>query len=167
MDCQKDLITEYDRESAKTRKVLDAIPADVDFAYKPHPKSMALGQLAGHIADMSGDWAVTTMTQDKLEITPDQKWVPYIPTSKQALLEKFDSELPKAREALSTASPEKWDQHWQLIWNGQKVIDSPRHQVLREMVINHVVHHRAQLGVYLRLLGAKVPGCYGPSADEM
>lgn len=167
MDYQKDLVAEYDREAAKTRKVLAAIPTDADFAYKPHPKSMALGQLAGHLAETTGNWAVTTLTQDKLEITPDQKWEPYIPTSTEGLLERFDSEQSKAHKELSAVAPEKWDQHWQLIWGGQKVIDSPRHEVFRDMVMNHLIHHRAQLGVYLRLLGAKVPGCYGPSADEM
>lgn len=167
MDFQKDLIAEYDREAARTRKMFEAIPADADFNYKPHPKSMALGPLAGHIAETTGNWAVTTLAQDKLEITPDQKWEPFVPTSTHGLLERFDSELAKARKALADISPEKWDQHWTLVWGGQKVIDSPRHQVFREMVISHLVHHRAQLGVYLRLLGAKIPGCYGPSADEM
>lgn len=167
MDYQKDLIAEYERETARTRKMLEAIPADADLNYKPHPKSMSLGRLAGHLTDMTGDWAVTTLTQDKLEFSADHKWDPYVPASKQALLERFDRELPNARRELASISPEKWDQNWQFIFGGQKFIDSPRHEVFRESVISHMVHHRAQLGVYLRLLGAKVPGCYGPSADEM
>ena len=167
MDYQKDLTAEYDREAARTRKVLEAIPTDADLNYKPHAKSMSLGRLAGHITDMTGDWAVMTLTQDRLEFAADHKWDPYVPANRQALLEKFDSELPKARKELAAISPEKWDQQWQFIYGGQKFIDSPRHEVFRELVISHMVHHRAQLGVYLRLLGAKVPGCYGPSADEM
>lgn len=167
MDFQKELIAEYERETAKTRKMLEAIPADVDLNYKPHPKSMALGRLAGHLTDMSGDWALHTLTQDKLEFPADYKWDPYVPAGKQALLEKFDKELPAARKALAEVSPEKWDQHWKFIFGGQTWIDQPRHQVFREMVISHMVHHRAQLGVYLRLLNAKIPGLYGPSADEM
>lgn len=71
------------------------------------------------------------------------------------------------RKALEAVTPEKWDQHWQFIFGGQVWIDEPHHQVFRDMVMNHMVHHRAQLGVYLRLLGAKIPGTYGPSADEM
>ena len=81
--------------------------------------------------------------------------------------EEFDEKLPAVHSALDATTPEKWDQHWKFIWGGQTFIDSPRHQVFREMVISHMIHHRAQLGVYLRLLGAKVPGAYGPSADEM
>jgi uncharacterized damage-inducible protein DinB len=167
MDFHKDLIAEFDREAARTRKMLEAIPADADMNYKPHPKSMPLGRLAGHITDMTGEWAVTTMTTDKLDFPADHKWDPFVPANKQALLDRFESELPKARKELAAAAPEKWDQHWQFIYGGQKFVDSPRHEVFREMVISHMVHHRAQLGVYLRLLGAKIPGCYGPSADEM
>lgn len=167
MDFQKDLIAEYDREAAKTRRMLDAIPADADFEYKPHPKSMSLGRLAGHLTDMTGDWAVHSLTLDKLDFPADHKWEVYIPASKAALLEKFDSELPRARAALAATTGEKWDQNWRFIFGGHVWINDPRHKVFRELVIGHMVHHRAQLGVYLRMLGAKVPGVYGPSADEM
>jgi uncharacterized damage-inducible protein DinB len=167
MDFQKELIAEYDRETAKTRKMLEAIPADADFNYKPHPKSMALGKLAGHLTDMAGDWALHTLTLDKLEFPADHKWEQYMPANKAALLEKFDKGLPEVRAALAATTPEKWDQNWQFIFGDQKFIDSPRHQVFREMVLSHMIHHRAQLGVYLRLLNAKIPGSYGPSADEM
>ncbi len=167
MDCQKDLLAEFDREAAKTRKVFEALPEGVDFNYKPHEKSMPIGRLVGHIADMTGDWALMTVTQDKLDFPADHKWEQYVPESKAALLEKFDSDLVKARAALADVTPEKWDQHWQFIFGGQVWIDDPRHQVFRDMVMNHMVHHRAQLGVYIRLLGGKIPGCYGPSADEM
>ena len=167
MDFQKELIAEYDREAAKTRKILEAIPADADYSFKPHPKSMNLGRLAGHLTDMVGDWAVHSLELDKLEFAADHKWEQYVPATKAALLEKFDSQLPRARAALAATTPDKWDQHWQFIFGGQVWIDQPRHQVFRELVISHMVHHRAQLGVYLRLLHAKVPGMYGPSADEM
>jgi uncharacterized damage-inducible protein DinB len=167
MDFRQDLIAEYDRETAKTRKMLEAIPPDADFNYKPHPKSMSLGRLTGHLTDMVGEWANGTLQQDKLEFAADHKWVPYVPASKEALLEKFDHELAGVRKELAAIPMEKWDQHWQFIYGGQKFIDEPRHQVFREAVMCHMVHHRAQLGVYLRLLGAKIPGCYGPSADEM
>lgn len=167
MDYQKELISEFDREAAKTRKMLEAIPDGVDWNYKPHPKSMTLGRLAGHVADMTGDWAMTTLAKDKLEFAADHKWVQYVPESRAALLEKFDRELPVSRKQLEATTPAQWDTQWQFIFGGQKFIDSPRHQVFREMVLDHLIHHRAQLGVYLRLLGAKIPGCYGPSADEM
>ncbi len=167
MDFQKDLLAEYDRETAKTRKMLEAIPADADFNYKPHPKSMSLGRLAGHLTDMTGDWALNTLTKDKLEFAADHKWEPYVPANKAAVLEKFDQGLPGVRAAIAALAPAKWDAHWQLIFGGQVWVDQPRHQVFREMVMSHMVHHRAQLGVYLRILGAKIPGAYGPSADEM
>src|SRR5271166_1623830 len=100
MDIQKELIAEYDRESAKTRKMLEAIPADADFTYKPHPKSMALGRLAGHLSETTGEWAISTLTIDKLEFAPEHKFEAYIPASKAALLERFDSDVAKAKKAL-------------------------------------------------------------------
>jgi len=167
MDYHKELIAEYERETARTRKMLDAIPADADLTYKPHPKSMPLGNLAGHLTDMSGDWAIHTLTMDKLEFPADHKWEPYVPKNKQEVLDKLDKQLPAATKALAEITPEKWDQNWKFVFGGQTWIDQPRHQVFRELVISHMVHHRAQLGVYLRLLDAKIPGTYGPSADEM
>lgn len=167
MDYQKELIAEYDRETAKTRKMLDAIPDNADFSYKPHQKSMSLGRLAGHLAESAGIWASHTLTTDKLEFPADHKFEPYIPASKAALLEKFDEDAAKAKSDLAAFPPNGWDTHWKFIMGGQAWIDSPKHQVFREMVISHMVHHRAQLGVYLRLLDAKIPGTYGPSADEM
>lgn len=167
MDIRNELLNEYDRETAKTRKVLEALPETIDVNWKPHEKSMPLGRLAGHVTDMTGDWALHTLTQDKLEFPADHKWDPYVPASRAALLEKFDKELAGVRSALDSVSPEKWDQHWKFVFGEQTWIDQPRYQVWRDMVLNHLVHHRAQLGVYIRLLGGKVPGCYGPSADEM
>ena len=167
MDFQKDLIAEYDREAARTRKMLEAIPANVDFSYKPHPKSMSLGNLAGHLTDATGEWALHSLTMDKLEFAADHKFEPYTPASRQELLDRFDAGLPKVRKELETIAPEKWDQHWKFIFGGETFVDDPRHQVFRDLVLNHMIHHRAQLGVYLRLLGAKIPGVYGPSADEM
>lgn len=167
MDYQNDLIAEYERETAKTRKMLEAIPADADFGYKPHPKSMSLGRLAGHLTDFSGDWALNCLRKDQIEFSADHKWDPYVPAGRDAVLEKFNSGLAEVRSEIAATTPEKWDQHWKFIWAGQAFIDDPRHQVFRDYVLNHMVHHRAQLGVYLRLLGAKIPGSYGPSADEM
>lgn len=167
MDFQRDLIAEYDRETARTRRMLEAIPEDVDWTYKPHAKSMTLGRLAGHLTDMTGNWALTTLTKDKLEYPADHKWESYIPASKAELLEKFDRDLPTVQKEVAAISPEKWAQNWQFIFGGQKFVDSPRHQVFREMVLCHMIHHRAQLGVYLRLLDKPIPGTYGPSADGM
>ena len=167
MDFQKELIAEYDRETAKTRKMLEAIPADADFTWKPHPKSMSLGRLAGHIAETAGEWAITTLTTDKLEFPADHKWEAYIPAPTKALLERFDKEVAEAKAALAGFAPAKWDENWKFVAGGQAWIDESKYQVWRNWVVNHMIHHRAQLGVYLRLLDKPIPGTYGPSADEM
>jgi uncharacterized damage-inducible protein DinB len=166
MDFQKDLIAEYDAEAAKTRKMLDAIPADADWNFKPHAKSMSLGRLAGHLTDFAGEWAMSTLTKDKIEFGADNKWEPYVPASKTEMLEKFDKELATTRATLATTTSDAWERNWQFVWAGTPYINDPKHRVFRESVLNHMIHHRAQLCVYLRLMGAKVPGCYGPSADE-
>jgi len=167
MDFQKELIAEYDRETAKTRKILEAIPADVDFNFKPHPKSMALGRLAGHLSDTAGEWAVSTLTLDKLEFPADHKFEQYVPASTAAMLEKYDADVAKAKAALASFDPAKWDTNWKFVAGGQAWIDDTKYGVWRNWVINHLIHHRAQLGVYIRLLNKPIPGMYGPSADEM
>lgn len=167
MDAQKALIDEFDREAANTRKMLDAIPADADFNFKPHSKSMSLGRLTGHLTDFAGEWTLSTLTKDKIEFTPDSGWKPFVPASKAEALEKFDRELAGTRAALVATTGDAWDRNWQFVWQGHAVIDQPKHQVFRDAVLNHMIHHRGQLSVYLRLLGAKVPGVYGPSADDM
>ena len=167
MDAQKSLIAEFDRETAKTRKMLDAIPADADFNFKPHPKSMTLGRLAGHLTDFVGDWGNHTLTMDKLEFAADHKWEPYIPASKDAMLERFDRDTSNVKLELAKFSPEKWDDNWKFVAGGQTWIDEPKYSVWRDWVVNHMVHHRAQLGVYIRVLGNPIPGTYGPSADGM
>ena len=167
MDYQKELIAEYEREVGKTRKMIEAIPDNADLEFKPHPKSMPLGRLAGHLTDMTGDWALHSLTLDELKFAADHKWDPYTPKNRQEILDKLDKGYVVALKALKEVAPEKWDGHWKFIYGDQTWIDEPRHKVFRDYVLNHMVHHRAQLGVYLRLLDAKVPGSYGPSADEM
>jgi uncharacterized damage-inducible protein DinB len=162
MDIQKELIAEYDDEIAKTRQMLDAVPAEADFTWKPHTKSMALGRLAGHIAELGGKWAVSALTMDKLEHTGES----YIPASKAALLERFDREVAEVKAALAGFTPAKWDENWKFVAGGQAWIDNTKYFVWRTCVLNHMIHHRAQLGVYLRLLNKPIPGTYGPSADS-
>jgi uncharacterized damage-inducible protein DinB len=167
MDFQKELIAEYDRETAKTRKILEAIPADADFSWKPHTKSFSLGRLAGHLSDTTGDWAIHTLTTNKLAFPADNKFEPYIPASREAMLAQFDKQVAEAKIALAGLAPEKWDENWKFVAGDQAWIDDSKYRVWRDWVINHAVHHRAQLGVYVRLLGKTLPGTYGPSADEM
>jgi len=166
MDVQKSLIAEYDREAASTRKLLEAIPADADFTYKPHAKSMSLGRLAGHVSETAGEWAVSTLTLDKIEMAEGHKYEPYIPASTEALLERYDRDVAKAKAALAEFAPEGWDGNWKFVAGGQAWIDDTKYNVWRIWVVNHLIHHRAQLGVYLRLLDKPIPGMYGPSADS-
>ena len=166
MDFKQKLIAEYDRETAITRKMLEAVPDDADFNYKPHEKSMAFGRLLGHLSDTAGDWAIHTLTTDKLEFPEGHKFEPYIPASTAAMLEKFDEQVAGVKTALASFAPEKWDDNWKFVFGGQAWINGSKYEVWRTWVINHLVHHRAQLGVYLRLLDKPIPGSYGPSADD-
>jgi uncharacterized damage-inducible protein DinB len=167
MDFQKELTAEYERETARTRKILEAIPADVDFNFKPHPKSMALGRLVGHLAETAGEWAIHTLTSDKLEFPADHKFEPYIPASKEALLKKYDQQVAEVKAELAKTAPAKWDENWKFVAGGHAWIDDSKYRVWRDWVVNHMIHHRAQVGVYIRLLNKPIPGTYGPSADEM
>ena len=166
MDFQKELIAEYDRETASTRKTLEAIPDDADFAWKPHAKSMSLGSLAGHVSDTNGDWAIHTLTTRSARLDSRHE-VRTLPTNKKDLLARFDKQVAEAKPELAKMTPAKWDSNWKFVAGDQTWIDDTKYNVWRTWVLNHLVHHRAQLGVYLRLLDKKVPGMYGPSADEM
>jgi len=165
MDVQKELIAEFDRETASTRKTLEAIPDDVDFSWKPHAKSMPLGRLASHVSDTNGDWAMHTLSQDRLDWNPEMN--PKDPSNKKDLLARFDKQVAEVKPVLAAMTPAKWDSNWKFVAGEQTWIDDSKYAVWRTWVLNHLVHHRAQLGVYLRLLDKKVPGMYGPSADEM
>jgi uncharacterized damage-inducible protein DinB len=165
MDIQKELVAEFDRETESTRKLLLAIPENADFSWKPHDKSMTLGKLAGHVADTSGDWAVHALTVDRLDWSPEMNLPPA--ATKAQVLDRFDNNVAKAKSALKAMTPEKWDSNWKFVAGDQVWIDDTKYGVFRTWVLNHMIHHRAQLGVFLRLMGAKIPGMYGPSADEM
>jgi uncharacterized damage-inducible protein DinB len=165
MDALKELAAEFDREAANTRKTLAAIPDDADFAYKPHAKSMALGRLAAHVSDTCGDWALHTLTRNRLDWAPEMS--PKDPTTKAALLDRFDSQVAEAKATLAALSASAWDENWKFVAGDQTWIDDTKYNVFRTWVLDHMIHHRAQLGVYLRLLDKPIPGCYGPSADEM
>ena len=157
------LLPEFDEEMKNTRKMLERVPED-KFNYKPHEKSMAMGRLAGHVAEMPS-WAAHTLEMDVLELQSGQQ--PYAPTSRQELLETFDKHVAEARAHIGGATDETLHQIWTLKFSGKTIFTQPRAQVLRGMVMNHMIHHRAQLSVYLRLVEVEVPGMYGPSADEM
>ena len=160
------MLPEFDHEMANLRKTLERVPeGKPDF--RPHAKSMTLSRLAGHLAEIP-TWATMTIEQDELDINPVQgpKYEPYIMKSRGELLAKFDADLERAREKLAGATDDRMMATWTLKSHGQTALAMPRVAVLRSFVMNHMVHHRAQLGVYLRMNDVPVPGLYGPSADE-
>src|SRR5580692_8866684 len=156
------LLPEFDQEMANTRKMLERVP-DGKFDYKPHEKSMALGRLAGHTAEMPS-WVAGTLKFERMDFTGEEK--PFSPATRQEILDAFDKNVVDAREALSKASDEDLMKVWTLTYKGQQIFAMPRAAVLRTMVLSHLIHHRSQLGVYLRLNNIEIPGMYGPSADE-
>lgn len=166
MDFQKELIEEYDRELAATRKMLEAVPEDADLQWKSNPKNMALGRLAAHVAETAGEWGRDTLGKDGLEFDM-ANYKPWAPATKAEILEKFEKDTAETRTLLAGLNTAKWDDNWKMTAGGQTWIDGSRYEVFRHWVLNHLIHHRAQLGRDLRALGARIPGCYGPSADEM
>jgi len=163
MSIAETLLPEFDQEMANTRKMLERVP-DGKFDYKPHEKSMTLGRLAGHVGEIP-TYASGTLLFERLDLKGDEK--PFSPTTRQELLDAFDKNVVEARELLSKTSDEELAKIWTMTYKGNQIFSMPRVAVLRGAVMNHLVHHRAQLGVYLRLNNVEIPGMYGPSADEM
>ena len=159
------LLPEFDEEVKSTRKLLERLPEQLS-DYKPHPKSMAMNRLAGHVAELAG-WAKETFTREVLEFDMDN-YVPFEPKSRQEVLDAFDKNAKAGREALAAAKDEDFPVIWSLKdTKGNTILSMPRAACYRGMVMSHMIHHRAQLGVYLRLNEIEIPGMYGPSADEM
>jgi len=159
------LIPEFDQEMANTRKVLERVP-DGRFDFKPHPKSFSMGQLASHLATSAG-WGIETMNRESFDVAPQGAPLKGPEAHTQAdLLQMFDEGVAGVRSALAGATDEHFMQPWSLLGGGAVIFTLPRYSVIRFYVLNHIIHHRAQLGVYLRLNDVPVPGVYGPSADE-
>jgi uncharacterized damage-inducible protein DinB len=160
------LLPEFDKEMANTRKTLERVPED-KFDWKPHTKSMSLRRLAVHLA-LFPSWATETLEKTSFDVAPagGEVYKPPAVNSRQELLEIFDRDLIKARERLKAASDAQLMETWSLLAAGKTIFAMPRIAVIRTSVLNHMIHHRAQLGVYLRLNDVPVPALYGPSADE-
>jgi uncharacterized damage-inducible protein DinB len=166
MKISDSILPEFDNEMANTRKTLERCPED-KYGWKPHQKSWPMASLATHLANLPG-WATMTLAQDSLDIAPDgNQPQPDAPVkTKDELLAKFDKSSSEARAAIADASDEQLMQPWSLLMTGRTIFTMPRIAVLRGMVFNHIIHHRGQLTVYLRLNDVPVPALYGPSADE-
>jgi uncharacterized damage-inducible protein DinB len=160
------LLPEFDREMAGTRKHLERVPDD-KFDWKPHEKSMTVRQLTTHLA-LFPSWMTDTLAKTSFDYAPvgGEPYKPPAMNSSKDLVETFDRDVATARAALKSASDAQLMETWSLLAGGKTIFAMPRIAVLRSMVMNHMIHHRAQLGVYLRLNNVPVPAVYGPSADE-
>jgi uncharacterized damage-inducible protein DinB len=155
------LLGEFDHEMSNTRKTLERVPAD-KWDWKPHTKSGSLGWLAVHVATLPM-FTVGTIQSSELEISTTPRTKVEGPSE---LLPVFAKCREQARKALEGVTDEQLREIWTLKWNGKVIFSMPRYDVLRAMCFNHIIHHRAQLTMYLRALDVPVPALYGPSADE-
>ncbi|MGA9115871.1 MAG: DinB family protein [Bacteroidota bacterium] len=162
MSISQSLLPEFDHEMASTRKTLERIP-DEKLAWKPHEKSFTMGALATHLATLPS-WTGVTLQTDRLDIS--QPFDRPSPTSRKEILAIFDKQVGEARAALAAADDRALAAPWTLANGAETVFTMPKVAVLRTFVMNHLIHHRAQLGVYLRLNNIPVPAIYGQSADE-
>jgi uncharacterized damage-inducible protein DinB len=158
------LLPEFDREMGLTRRALERVP-DGQFEWRPHPRSVTLGRLAEHLTEMPL-WATTTMTQSALDATMQRPDDYRSPATRAEVLAQFDSGLKTARAALLNKTDAEFAAPWTLKNGGKEVFTMPKIGVMRNFVLNHMIHHRAQLTVYFRMLGVPVPSIYGPSGDE-
>jgi uncharacterized damage-inducible protein DinB len=160
------ILPEFDQEMASTRRALERIPED-KLEWRPHEKSLTLGELASHLANMPA-WTAPTMKQDSLDVAPVDGPAMTNPQAKSIaeLLETFDKNVTAARAAIAEATDGQFQQPWTLLQAGKELLTLPRLAVVRSFILNHNVHHRGQLTVYLRLNNVPVPAIYGSSADE-
>lgn len=162
------LLPELDHEMANTRKVLERVPEDRG-DFQPHAKSMTMARLAGHLAGIPR-WGVLALTREEVDLAPKDGAGAPPPleapaASRAAMLEAFDAAVRELRDRLAEVPDDLLMQPWTLKKGGQVVFTMPRLSVLRQLLLNHAIHHRAQLGVYLRLNDIPLPPIYGPTAD--
>ena len=166
MTISETLVPQFEHEMALTRKCLERVPED-KFGWKPHEKSMDFCTLASHIAEMAS-WATTTVNTDELDFNPEggPQYEMFMAKSSHELLAKFDELAAAARAALDGCSDDEFRKPWTLKSGNQTLFVMPKIATIRGMVISHIIHHRGQLSVYLRLNDIPVPSIYGPSADD-
>ena len=157
------LAAEMRQEAKTTRRLLERVP-EASFDWKPHEKSMSLGRLAAHVAELP-ELVIPALTQPELDFASGG-FKPFVPTTTAELLEKFDRNVEAAAGLLEKQSDEAMGEKWRLRNGDHVLFEMPRAMVVRFVGLNHVVHHRGQLSVYLRLLDVPLPSIYGPSADE-
>jgi uncharacterized damage-inducible protein DinB len=163
MSMSESFVKEFTQEYAATRRLLERVP-DEHFGWKPHDKSMTLGRLASHVAENAelGTWV---LTMDELVLDPET-YKPFEASNREDLLKMFDRNVLEARDALEEADESAFANIWRMKWGGEVVLEMPRMEVLRSFLISHLIHHRGQLTVYLRMKDVPLPQLYGPTADE-
>ncbi len=164
MSIAQDLLDEFERESKTTRRFLERLPDD-KLEWRPHPKSMTAGQLALHIATVPGQ--VIRLAQEDSVAAPDFNRPSPHPASTREVLGVLEEGIVAVRKVLPTFSDERMRAQWKMLKDGKELVAWPRSAFLRNVLLNHWYHHRGQFGVYLRMVGAKVPSSYGPSGDEL
>jgi uncharacterized damage-inducible protein DinB len=159
------LLPEFDHEMATTRRVLDRVP-EARFGWKPHEKSMTLGELSGHLANIPF-WCSATLNAGSLDLASlGDEARPKPPASRAVLLAEFDKKVAAARERLAGTTDPELLAPWTLTQGDHEIFTMPRLTAIRSFVMNHSIHHRGQLTVYLRLNDIPLPPIYGPTADE-
>ena len=161
-DKATNFLFELNQEIIATRKILSCVPID-KYDWKPHEKSMSLGRLATHVAEIPG-WYAFTINQDVLDFAKSD-FKPFIAKSTEELLALLEKNYNNAVDVLKNTSDEKLKEDWTMRAGEMIYFTLPKEQVVRTWCLNHWYHHRAQLGVFLRLLNVPIPGTYGPSAD--
>jgi uncharacterized damage-inducible protein DinB len=162
MTIQELFLQEFDEEMPGTRKILERVP-EHSFSWKPHEKSMTLGRLASHVADLPARCSAI-ITTETLVRAPGS--TPFAAATTVELVEHFDTLSAEARSALTTLRDDQLQTIWSIKMGDRTLASLPRVMALRRVFMNHMIHHRAQLGVFLRLLDVPIPGLYGPSADD-
>ena len=156
------LLPEFDQEMKVTRTMLERVPNKAD--YQPHPKSMKLSSLAPHVAQLTAFGEIVLTTKEFDFSTGTIQRLAF--ESGTQLVKALDEGAAKVRATLEKMPDSAWSEPWKLSFQGKKIFEGPRFLAYREMFLNHIVHHRAQLGVYLRLNDVPLPSTYGPSADD-
>lgn len=154
-------LAELQQEAIATRKILAVVPLDKG-DWQPHEKSMKLLRLTTHVAELAS-WVRITLLQDELDFAKE-KFTPFVPESTEALLDYFDKNMADAVDVLTNCTEDIFAGNWTMRSGEQIYFTQAKGEVLRTWCFNHLVHHRAQLGVYLRLLGIPLPSTYGPTA---
>lgn len=157
-------IAEMKHEASMTKKMLEKVPVDKS-SWKPHEKSMTLGRLATHVAEIL-HWVSDIIYIDDFDFTKDYNFNPHNAANTEELMNIFQTTLDKAASDLSAMQDEDFDKNWTVRRGEQIMFSTPKKVAIRGWAFNHLIHHRGQLSVYLRLLNVPVPGMYGPSADE-